>query len=119
MLMTDENILVDSHIREKAQFLMDDSNPFRPGCIGILKINFLSVHIHLACRGLFNSCNHFHQCGFPRTIFPDQHVHLAFQKIKRNTIQGFGTGINLIDLLAVEYNIRIIKHIDPPLFNRK
>ena len=48
-LMSHKNILVNCHIREKRKLLVDDSDTFCTGCIGILEVNLLAVHVHLAC----------------------------------------------------------------------
>ena len=48
-LMSHKNILIYCHIREKRKLLVDDSDTFCTCCIGILEVNFLSIHVHLTC----------------------------------------------------------------------
>ena len=110
LFMSHKDILVHRQIRKKAQFLMDNTDAPRSGCIGILKNDFPSVHVHFAGARLLDSRNHFHQGGFPGTVLTNQYIHLPFEKVKGNLVQCLCAGVNLIYLFAMENNIRVIKH---------
>ena len=65
------NVLIDIHIRKKAQFLVDDPNSMFSGICSIFEKYFLITDIHLSFIRVFDSRDHFHQCRFTCTILTD------------------------------------------------
>ena len=114
MLMVHKDILVYRQIREKTQLLMDDTDSLFSGSRRILKINFLTAHVHFPVGRLLNARDHFHQGGLSGAVFADQNVYLSLEKIEGYAVQGFCTGINFIYFFTVENNIWIVKHNAPP-----
>ena len=108
-----KDILINVQIGEQAQLLMNDSDPVRAGLGGIPKGNLLIIHVQLAGAGLLNARDDFHQCGFSRSVFADQHVHLAPEHLKRHIVQRLGARVDLTDMLRPEADLLIIHAVTP------
>ena len=110
LLVVHVDVLRYGEVREEAQLLVDDAYALRPGGGGVLERDFLALHIELAAGGLLDARDYLHQRALAGAVFADEHVHLAPQHVEGDVVERLGAGIYLFDLLAVQDNIRIVKH---------
>ena len=118
LLVVHVDVLRNSEIREEAQLLVDDAYALGPGGGGVLERDLLSLHVELAAGGLLDAGDDLHESALAGAVFAYEHVHLASQHVEGDVVEGLGAGVYLVDLLAVQDNIRIVKHC-PHLTGRR
>ena len=110
LFMVHVDILRDGEVGEKAQLLVDDAYALGSRGGGVLERDLLALHIELAARGLFDPGDYLHERALAGAVFADEHIHLAAQHVEGDVVERLGAGVYLFYLLAVQDNVRIVKH---------
>ena len=105
------DVLINGKVGEQAQLLVDNADSPCAGVVGVPEGHLLALHIHFPGGGLLNAGDHLHQGGFARPVLANEHVDLTPQQVKGDLVQSLRAGIYLVNFLAVEHHIGIVKHV--------
>ena len=105
-LTADINILVDLHIEDRVQFLMDHGNAALHRFARAARRKLFPLDQYLAGVGIVDAHQDFHQRGLARAVLPHKCMHRAAANLQGYVIEYFDAGKGFCDVVHFQNKFR-------------
>ena len=104
-LDTQEERLLDGHLRDEVQLLEDHGDPVAAGLGRVRQDHPLPVDADLALVGLVHAVDDLDQCGFASAVLAADHMHRPAHKRQAHVAQGLYAWEGLLDPAKLEQRL--------------